>query len=339
MKIIPIDKAVDEAVAALNRGELVMFPTETVYGAGVGAHNAEAVKKLATYKQRPWGKPYAIMVADAEMAKKYVTLNKTAENLYKNFLPGPLTVVSKSKQQTAPGVESESGTLGVRIPDYLFMRKVISKLGRAIVATSANKSYEKRPYKINDVDTSKFDLVVDAGELPHNEPSTVVDTTGDDEVVLRQGEINLKGKNEIISRSEEETRNTGKELWQKYAGYLGQRAIIFALEGPMGAGKTQLTKGIGKAMGITEEIISPTFNLELTYGQLHHIDAWRMQEGTELEELGMKGMITDKAVMVVEWAEKVTEVIRKYNEEAVVVWVKIEYLAKENERKISWGNI
>jgi tRNA threonylcarbamoyl adenosine modification protein YjeE len=104
-------------------------------------------------------------------------------------------------------------------------------------------------------------------------------------------------------------------------------------------GKTQFTKGLAKAMGITENIVSPTFNLELDYGRLVHMDAWRMQNGEELENLGLKQKIGDKSILVIEWADRVADTIRKYNEEAVVVWVRIEYGRKEDERKISWGII
>ena len=224
-------------------------------------------------------------------------------------------------------------------------------LGKPITATSANASYQKRPYKISDIwdnisnkQKGLLSLAIDAGELPHNEPSTVIDTTLDDPVVLRQGELVLSTKFEVLSRSEENTRNIGKELWQKYEKHAGQRAIVFALEGPMGAGKTHFIKGLGRAMGIKEEIISPTFNLELVYqlpslpvAQFNHMDAWRMQDGQELENLGFRGLINDKSVMAIEWADRVADTIRKYNEEAVVVWVKIEYGEKENERRISWG--
>jgi L-threonylcarbamoyladenylate synthase len=331
------DVIIAEIISLIKSGKLVVFPCETVYGVAVDAHNSTAVKKLSKYKQRSLGKPYAIMVADQKIAERYVELNDTAKKLYMNFLPGPMTVVSKGRHVVAGGVESETGTLGVRIPDYPFMLKFLKQLDGAIVATSANRSYEKRPYRISDLDLSRFDLVIDAGELPHNEPSTVVDTTMDDVIVLRQGDIKLKDKNEILSRSEEQTRNIGKELWQKYEQYKGQRAIIFALEGPMGAGKTQFTKGLGKAMGIGEEIVSPTFNIELDYGQLHHVDAWRMKDAEELEQLGFSGMIHDKSVIAVEWAERAGDVIRKYHEEAVIVWVKLSYGQVDNERMISWG--
>jgi L-threonylcarbamoyladenylate synthase len=346
-KVIDIGSksCVNLAFETLQKGRLVVFPCETVYGIAVDCLNTKAVAKLNSYKQRPLGKPYAIMASSQKMAEDYIELNETAKNLYKTFLPGPMTVVSKGKHKVADGIESETGTIGVRIPDYPFMLRLIEKFGHPIVATSANVSYQKRPYKISDIlnnlsekQKSLIDLIIDAGELPHREPSTVVDTTFDDPVILRQGDIKLKDKNEILSGSPEATKNLGKEIWQKYEQYLGKRAIVFALEGPMGAGKTQFTKGLARAMGIKEEVISPTYNLEEIYeNKLFHIDAWRMENPEELANIGFSKSISDKSVVAIEWAERVADEIRKYNEEAVIVWVKIEYGKAENERLVSWG--
>jgi L-threonylcarbamoyladenylate synthase len=353
MQIVKAGKeAVDMAVTILKKGGLVVYPTETMYGIGALATDAKAILKLSKYKKRPFGKPYSIACSDKEMAESFVTLNKTASDLYKTFLPGPVTVVSLGKHKVATGVESEIGTLGVRIPDYPLVLDIVKKLGVPITATSANSSYQKRPYKIDDVlgnisDKQKglIDLIIDAGELPHNEPSTVVDTTMDDLTILRQGDIILKDKIEVLSRSEEETQNLGKELWQKYEKYAGKRAIIFALEGPMGTGKTQFTKGLAHAMGIKDEIVSPTFNLILNYSseedkpELSHIDAWKINGSKEFNGLGISELISDKSVLAIEWAERISDAIRTYNEEAVIIWVKIAYKEKENERLISWGTI
>lgn len=342
------NSAINKAINVLENGGLVVFPCETVYGIAVDSKNNKAVKKLNIYKKRPLGKPYAIMCSSQEMAEKYVTLNDVAKNLYKTFLPGPITIVSRGKGIVASGIESEQKTLGVRIPNYKLMLNLIEKFDRPIVATSANASYKKRPYKVSDIlenlsnkQKSLIDLIIDAGELPHNEPSTVIDTTLDNPTVLRQGEIRIKDKNEVLSRSEENTQNFGKELWQKYESYKGKRAIVFALEGEMGVGKTQFTKGLAQAMGITELITSPTFALENEYGQknnkLFHFDAWRLDNSEELDVLGFGDLIKNKSVVAIEWAERVADSIRKFDDEAIVIWVKIEFGKEENDRNISWG--
>lgn len=358
LKTVSESEIVSHAAEALKAGGLVIYPTETVYGIGADATNMEAVKKLSGYKSRPFGKPYSVAVADQKMAEKYVELNATAKNLYRQFLPGPMTIISKLKLSgssnhsnhsnhfLSPGVASETGTLGIRISSHPLVTAIVSKLGRPVTATSANQAWGKRPYQISDIisnisDKKKrlIDLIIDAGELPKNEPSTVIDATLDDQVVLRQGEIKLKDKNQILSRSPENTQNLAKELWQKYEMFAGKRAVIFGLEGPLGAGKTQFVKGLARAMGIKKEITSPTFNLINKYKNLVHIDAWRMESDSELENLGIKQTISDKSVVVVEWADRVGDIIRSYQEEAIIIWIKIKYGKSKNDRLISWGTL
>lgn len=360
MKVVPENnKAVGIVIQALKNGELVFMASETVYIAAVDATNEMAVKKLVSFKNRPFGKPFSVGATDIKMAEKYVVLNETAENLYKRFLPGPVTVISTGKHKVAKGVESETGTLGIRIPDYVFFQKVCKIFNKPITATSANASYQKRPYKISDIldnisekQKKLIDLIIDAGELPRNEPSTVIDTTLDDKpVILRQGEIKLKDnsalQNEVLSRSEENTQNIAKELWQKYQNYKDKRAIIFALEGKMGTGKTQFVKGLAKAMGITENVTSPSYDLLNTYGSrftvhcsLTHIDTWRMlNPNQEFNDLDIKKLLTNDSVIAIEWADRVISAIRKYSDDAIIIWVKIVNppAGGENDRVISWG--
>ncbi len=338
------------AVNILKNGGLVIYPTETMYGAGVDATNIKAVKKMTIYKDRPLGKPFSIAVKDIGMAKQYGTLNKTAKNLFKEFLPGPLTVVVRGKGKLAKGIESEDGKLGIRLPDYQFVRDIVEKLGKPITATSANASYKKRPYEVKDIldnlsrrQKHLIDLIVDAGKLPVRDPSTVIDTTLDEPVTLRQGEIKFSDKNEVLSTSEEATQNLAKEIWQKNEPYSGKRSIIFALQGEMGAGKTQFTKGLARAMGITELVTSPTFAIENEYKtgpkKLYHFDAWRLENSNELSSLGIEDLIEQKSVISVEWAEKVADIIRGFDDEAIIIWVKIGFGNKDNERKIIWGNL
>lgn len=346
------DKAIDTVVKLLQEGKLVFTATETVYIAAVDATNPEAVKKLIAFKNRPFGKPFSIGVTDIKMAKKYVHINRTATKLYERFLPGPLTVVSKGKHTVAPGVEAENGTLGIRIPDYPFLLKLIKKFGKPITTTSANASYQRRPYKlahivdnISEKQMRLIDLMVDAGTLPTREPSTVIDTTLDEPTTLRQGDIKLKDKNEVYSRSEENTQNIAKELWQKNEDYFTKRAIIFALEGQMGAGKTQFVKGLAKAMGIKEKVISPSYDLLCSYNlktkgnSLIHIDTWRMLDPEqEFKGLEVKKLVDDKNVIAVEWADRILKNIKVYSDDAIIIWVRIEYGKNDNDRIISWGN-
>lgn len=134
-----------------------------------------------------------------------------------------------------------------------------------------------------------------------------------------------------------QTDRLAKQIWQRLRPYLGQKAIIFALVGPLGAGKTTFTKSLARAMGITDTILSPTFTLHSEYDQLDHIDLWRIEDPQELVALGLDKMVAAKRVIVVEWAEKAEKLIKGLSKKEVkLIWIKFEYGEKENERRISY---
>ncbi|MBU1085336.1 threonylcarbamoyl-AMP synthase [Patescibacteria group bacterium] len=310
MKIVKLtstnrSKIITQAIKTLKTNGLIIYPTETCYGAGVDATNQKAVNKLLSYKTFRQGKPLSIAVANQTMASKYIIPNTTALNLYTKFLPGPLTVISRGLNKVAKKVQSETGTLGVRIPDYPLIIKIITKLNRPITATSANASYKKRPYSIKDIlkNTSKkqqslIDLIIDAGTLPKRPTSTIVDTTLDDLLVLRKGGSELsaacnavKGssepsmKNSIHSRSgnffhsesvqltttsPKQTINLAQTLMLKHWNTLQKQPLMFLLVGELGTGKTQFCKGIGKFLKIKQIIASPTYTIEKEYPYTRH---------------------------------------------------------------------
>jgi len=193
------DKAIKKAVEVLKNGGLIVYPTETCYGLGGDATNPEVLKKIMKYKKLRGSKPISIAVANKEMAEKYVEINEMADNLYDNYLPGPITVISMSKGNLVPPVVSIHGAVGIRYPDYNFTLELIKEFGRPITATSANVSYKSAPYNIDqlikDLPKKSFELIdlfLDAGTLPKNKPSTVLDTTMNQLSVLRQGRIEFE---------------------------------------------------------------------------------------------------------------------------------------------------
>ncbi len=349
LKKTPESEVIKKTIEVLKSGGLVICPTETVYIMAADATNQTSIDKLIQYKARREGKPLSIAVSDKKMAEQYVDINSTAEKLYKNFLPGPVTVVSKSKHKVVKGVESELGTLGIRIPDYPLVLKIVKSFKKPITATSANASYKKRPYRVRDIfdnisekQKKLIDLVLDAGELPIREPSTVIDTTFDDIKVLRQGDIKLTNKQTKKTTSAEETSLLGGELMKKYKHYLGFKSVVFCLEGELGAGKTQLTKGIAKELGVKERITSPTYILENEYSfnygknkyKLIHSDAWRIVSDAEFLDLGFEKEVDDCSVIVIEWADRIVSALEPFGDEAKMLWVHIDYGTSETERRI-----
>jgi len=331
------------AIEVLNNGGLVIYPTETCYGVGVNALNSDAVAKLLKYKKRPEGKAISIAVSNIEMAAKYVELNKVAQNVYKTFLPGPVTVISNDLGKVCKDLVSEEKTLGVRIPKYKLVTDIIKKCGFPISATSANSAGKKNPYKIEDVfenislkQKALIDLVIDAGELEHNPPSTVIDTTKEEMKVLRRGELKI-GKLLVdkIIKSDIEMQEAGMELIQKHKNLLKDNCLLIMFNAELGAGKTQFVKGVAKAVGIKNNINSPTFILVKEYpfenegntSDLIHIDAWRLESLDELKKLELENYIKIGNILAVEWAGKAQEYLSGLNDAKVIkIYVEINYI-------------
>ncbi|OGJ37569.1 MAG: hypothetical protein A2383_00935 [Candidatus Pacebacteria bacterium RIFOXYB1_FULL_39_46] len=323
MKIIKlttnsIDKVIEEAVTALRQGGLVIYPTETVYGVGADATHVGAVEKLLRYKSRREGKPLSIAVASQQMAEQYVELTDQAHQLYQKFLPGPYTIISKGLERVAPGVESEFGTLGIRLSSYDLVTQLVGKLAKPITATSANTSGKKRPYSLTDIfdhlsekQKSLIDLAIDAGELPHHEPSIVIDTTFSTPLTVR-GHQDTNDQ-VFTTFSDQETRELAGKLMLKYWNQVGKQGLLIGLDGELGAGKTVFTQGIGRFLKITEPIVSPTYTYlnEYAYlrhdtrGKLYHLDMWKIDTQADFDQLQADRLLQPGNVVAVEWWQQV----------------------------------
>lgn len=323
---------------------MIVYPTETAYGLGVDAANPRAVARLFEFKGKRNSKAISVAVADMKMAEAYVRVNDTARHLYSEFLPGPITVVSESKGKVVGLLESDRQTLGIRVPDQPLALRIIKKLGRPITATSANTSGQKTPYSLTDWQkyTSQkkqqmIDLFLDAGDLGNTPPSTVVDTTLNDLTIVRQGTINLSDQSGSISHSTDETRMVAGQIVEKYVDLLKTKPLVMALQGELGTGKTEFTKGVGKALGIEKPIVSPTYQIMNEYdyacgqvsGKLVHIDTWRLEHMTGLEDLAVDKYIQPGNVLVIEWLEKVRDWLETLSHEAMLVWITIEGLGDQ----------
>lgn len=356
MERIIVDNNIEDVVSktceVLSKGGVIIYPTETCYGIGVDATNTKALEKLLKYKKFRGSKPISIAVSDIDMAREYVDINEMAENIYSNYLPGPITVISISKGNLTPPVVSLQGAVGVRIPDYNLMLEVIKAYGKPITATSANMSYKSTPYSIDKLlkDLPKkslglIDLIIDVDELQHNPPSTVLDTTLNTLSVLRQGKLEFeeaivhnKQIESKVTNTPEETSDMGYEFASKYIR--SDHPIVVALSGELGAGKTQFTKGLGKQLGVEEIINSPTYTIinEYPYSNtktLAHMDTWRLMDD-ELEKSGLIQHLESGNVVVIEWADKFYQEIRALcdNMDIQVYNIKFSYQSLE-QREIT----
>jgi L-threonylcarbamoyladenylate synthase len=354
MQIINIEdqNAIKLACDALGRGELVIYPTETCYGIAVDATNESAVTNLLSYKGDRH-RQVAIAVTDQDMAEKYVQLNEMAKNLYKQFLPGPITVISDSQHVVDPRLESATGSLGVRIPSFPFALDLIKAFGKPITATSANTSGKKEPYSLSDwqkyTTTEKQTMVsifLDGGKLADRPTSTVVDTTLNDPQVLRQGELLIPSLSlSFTSSFVEETLQIAKNIISKHISLTLHFPLIIALQGELGVGKTQFVKGLANLLGIDQNVSSPTYTLMKEYsyshgkyeGTLYHIDTWRLSDPAELEStLHLKSILKPGNIVAIEWAGKATELLKSYENDIPILVINIKEL-DVNTRQITYA--
>lgn len=362
MNIVVLNKenikdVVQKAVDVLKNGGSVIYPTETCYGIGVDATNQIAVDKLYEYKGFRGQKPFSMAVTTREMAEEYVEINDIADNLYKNYLPGPVTVVSNSKRKVAKGVESSWGTVGIRIPDHTVPIEIVKAFGLPITATSANVSYKPVAYTIESLlkNTPKkslkyIDLIIDAGQLPKNVPSTILDTTMNSLTVLREGKLEFENaikKSKLLLEKETEDTDETIELGYEIANTLIPKhdngPLVFALSGELGAGKTQFTKGIGKYLNVLDIINSPTYTIINEYMRqedsslaLVHMDTWRLSDSNEFKRSGLQEYLEKSEIVCIEWADKYFRELEELVEEfgGKIIKVNFQYL-DINTRKIS----
>jgi L-threonylcarbamoyladenylate synthase len=183
--------ALKRALAVLQSGGLVAFPTDTVYGLGGLAFDRKAVESIYVVKDRPIEKAIPILIGDVEdLGKVCISVSEDALKLAARFWPGPLTLVIL-KNPGLPEAVSASSTVGVRIPDHNFARALLRLTG-PLAVTSANLSGQSSPTTGKEVHAQlggRIAIIIDGGMTPGGLPSTVVDCSGRKPKILRNGPI------------------------------------------------------------------------------------------------------------------------------------------------------
>lgn len=192
-----------QASCLIKNGELVAFPTETVYGLGANALDASAVKKIFIAKNRPSDNPLIVHVASVEQAKRVAYITKEAEELFSRFSPGPLTIVLPKKACVPKEVTGEIDTVGIRIPDNAIALELIKLSDTPIAAPSANTSKKVSPtaakYVFEDLN-GKIPLILDGGECKVGIESTVLSLATEIPTILRPGGITIEMLTEVLPK-------------------------------------------------------------------------------------------------------------------------------------------
>ncbi|MBI4004875.1 threonylcarbamoyl-AMP synthase [Candidatus Roizmanbacteria bacterium] len=340
------DRIITATKRVLETGGLVVFPSDTVYGLLVDATNEKAVQKLIAFKERPVGKAVSIFVSDFEMMQEYVSLSEQQERLIHELLPGPFTIVLPSKHEVSHLLESERGSLGVRIPAYTLINQLMKVFSKPVTATSANLSGESPHYSpeslLNVLPASKkqlIDLIVNTGQLSRNKPSTVVDLTTGNVQIIRKGDIVFSDVQRFLSESPGQTKKIAAHIMRNIESrYLG-KSISLILMGELGVGKTVFAKGIGSYYDV-EEIVSPTYVIcneyvlkKQPYEYLYHLDLYSIEDEEEFKHLGVAQMIGKKSINVIEWGEKIGLLLPLLQEKTQVVYIAISYM-NQTDREI-----
>ena len=181
------------ALAALRRGEAVVFPTETFYGLGANALDTKAVDRVAELKGRSADSPIAVIVADRAMLAQIVDdIPPAAEKLIARFWPGPLTLVLPAKKGIPAPLVNAAGKIGARVSSHPTAAGLARELGRPLTATSANPSGKDPARSIAEAQAYFADSIgiyLDGGTLTGTAASTVAEINGGEVKIIREGAI------------------------------------------------------------------------------------------------------------------------------------------------------
>jgi len=195
-------EAVDAGARLLQEGEVVAFPTETVYGLGANAMDPEAVRRIFDAKGRPGYNPLIVHISDVkDLDKLTAGVPGNAYALMEAFWPGPLTLIFAKSDSVPPEVTAGLPTVAVRMPSHRVAAALIRESGLPIAAPSANRSGRPSPTKASHVYEDMngiIPLIIDGGDSDVGVESTVLDITGGVPVVLRPGGVTVEMLREAV---------------------------------------------------------------------------------------------------------------------------------------------
>ena len=196
MNLNSITKQIHTAVKVLKNGGLIAMPTDTLYGLGVSAYDYKAIDRLYSIKNRPSNMPLPILIAENSEIERYtVAVSELTWRLVETFLPGNLTIVLRRGDNLPKSLSGGSETIGLRIPDHCVPREIIRELGNPITGTSANLSGMIGTTDAESVYRQlggQVDYIVDGGPTFGNMPSTVIDMSKCNPILIREGGITKK---------------------------------------------------------------------------------------------------------------------------------------------------
>lgn len=185
---------IEEVVTILKSDGVISVPTDTVYGICARINSSKAYLKLVSVKNRPSTKSFPVMCSDIEQIKSIATLDDNALKLIKAFMPGPITLVLNKRSDVLSYINNagarETDELAIRMAPTPFLKELIKEVGSPLFLSSANKSGKDVCRSLDEIEEEcpTLDGMV-IGDISFGEASTIVDLTGDDIKIQRQGPI------------------------------------------------------------------------------------------------------------------------------------------------------
>lgn len=190
--IIGKEEILDYCAELIQKGDIVAFPTETVYGLGGDALNEDAVRKIYEAKNRPSDNPFIVHVSCLEDVEKAAYLTDEARKIFEIFSPGPITVVLKKKEAIPYVVTAGLDTVGIRIPSHPMAREFLRRCGTPVAAPSANLSKKVSPttaQRVFEDMNGRIPAILDGGSCDVGIESTVLSLAGETPIILRPGAV------------------------------------------------------------------------------------------------------------------------------------------------------
>lgn len=193
----PEDKKIDQIVEVLRNGGVIIYPTDTIYGMGCDIFNQKAVQRVAQLKGlKPEKANFSIICSDLSNISEYVrNLGTPVYKVMKKALPGPFTFILNSSSKVPKILNTKKKTIGIRVPDHKIPRLIVERLGNPIITTSIRDEdevieYSTDPELIYEKFKNQVDIVIH-GDYGKNVASTVIDCSGDEIEVIREGLGNI----------------------------------------------------------------------------------------------------------------------------------------------------
>jgi len=186
----PNKRHIAQCVETLNSNGIIIYPTDTVYSYGCSIHSSQAIEQITRIKNRDRKKPFTIVLDDFAQLHQYVrNISNSAFKIIKKATPGPYTFIFQASKIIPKLMLTKQKTIGIRIPDNIFARELVLKLGHPIISTSVDSidgSYIVEPEELAKECWNCVDIICDAGPKK-SELSTVVDFSQDETQILREG--------------------------------------------------------------------------------------------------------------------------------------------------------